>query len=88
MSRIIHCQKLNQDLEGLDFQPYPGELGKKIFEHISKQAWNEWLQHQTTLINEYRLNMLDSKAREFLKTEMEKFLLGEGSEKPSGFKAL
>lgn len=88
MSRMIYCQKLHQDLEGLDFSPYPGALGQKIFENISKQAWGEWLGHQTTLINEYRLNMLDSNARSFLKDEMEKFLFGDGSAKPSGFKAL
>jgi Fe-S cluster biosynthesis and repair protein YggX len=88
MPRMIYCQKLKQELEGLDFQPYPGPLGEKIFANISKQAWSAWLQHQTTLINEYRLNMLDAQARTFLKTEMEKFLFGEGSLKPSGFKAL
>lgn len=86
--RTIFCQKLQQDLEGLDFQPYPGPLGEKIFNNISKQAWGQWINHQTTLINEYRLNMLDPKAREFLKAEMEKFLFGEGSEKPAGYKPL
>lgn len=85
MSRTIHCQKLKIDAEGLDFPPYPGELGKKIFEHISKQAWQMWLNHQTMLINEYRLNMLDAQARSFLAQEMEKFLFGDGSEKPAGF---
>jgi Fe-S cluster biosynthesis and repair protein YggX len=86
MSRIIVCQKLHQELEGLDFQTYPGDLGKKIYDNISKQAWGDWLKHQTTLINEYRLNMLDQSARDFLKAEMQKFLFGTGSEKPSGFK--
>jgi Fe-S cluster biosynthesis and repair protein YggX len=85
---MVFCQKLQKELEGLEFQPYPGALGEKIIKHISKQAWSAWLAHQTTLINEYRLNMLDQKAREFLKLEMENFLFGHGSEKPSGFKPL
>lgn len=88
MSRMIVCQKLQQELEGLDFQTYPGDLGKKIYDNISKQAWSDWLKHQTTLINEYRLNMLDQSARDFLKAEMQKFLFGTGSEKPAGFKEL
>jgi Fe-S cluster biosynthesis and repair protein YggX len=86
MSRSIYCIKLNQQAEGLDFPPYPGELGQKIYQSISKPAWQSWLKHQTMLINEYRLNMLDEKSRVFLKTEMEKFLFGDGSEKPAGYK--
>ena len=85
MSRIIFCQKLQKEAEGLDFPPYPGELGRKIYETISKQVWQQWLNHQTMLINEYRLNMLDVKARQFLAAEMEKFLFSDGSEKPSGY---
>lgn len=85
MSRTIFCQKLQKDAEGLAFQPYPGELGKKIFENISNEAWQSWLGHQTMLINEYRLNMLDTKARAFLETEMDKFLFGEGSKLPEGY---
>ena len=85
MTRTVHCQKLGEDLEGLDFAPYPGELGQRVLEHISKTAWQQWLGHQTMLINEYRLNMLDPKAREFLTQEMEKFLFGEGAEKPAGY---
>ena len=85
MSRIIHCVKLNQDIEGLDYPPMPGELGKKIYENISKTAWQQWLNHQTMLINEYRLNLLDDSAKQFLKAELEKFLFGAGSEKPSGY---
>ncbi len=88
MTRMIVCQKLQQELEGLDVQTYPGDLGKKIYDNISKQAWSDWLKHQTTLINEYRLNMLDQSARDFLKAEMQKFLFGTGSEKPAGFKEL
>ena len=85
MTRTVHCQKLGEDLEGLDFAPYPGELGQRVLEHISKTAWQQWLGHQTMLINEYRLNMLDPKAREFLTQEMEKFLFGECAEKPAGY---
>jgi len=88
MTRQVFCQKLQQELEGLDFPPYPGPLGERIFAHISKAAWQDWLAHQTMLINEYRLNMLDAKAREFLKLEMERFLFEGGSEKPSGFKPI
>ncbi len=83
--RMIHCAKLGIDAEGLDHPPYPGELGQRIFESISKPAWDQWLQHQTMLINEYRLSMMDPKAREMLSTEMERFLFGEGSDKPAGF---
>jgi len=86
MTRTINCAKLGHEAEGLDFQPYPGELGQKIFETISKAAWQQWTNHQTMLINEYRLNMLEPKAREFLEEEMQKFLFGEGSEAPPDFR--
>ena len=85
MTRMIHCQKLDREAEGLDSPRYPGALGQRIYAHISKEAWQLWLQHQTILINEYRLSMLDPKARTFLSTEMEKFLFEGGSEKPGGF---
>lgn len=83
--RTIHCTKLKQEAEGLDFPPYPGELGKKIYENISKAAWQQWMARQTMFINEYRLNMLDPKAREFLAAEMEKFLFSDESEAPAGY---
>jgi Fe-S cluster biosynthesis and repair protein YggX len=82
---MIHCQKLKKLAEGLERQPLPGDVGKRIYEHISKAAWQLWLNHQTLLINEYRLNLLDSDAREFLMKEMEKFLFGEGSTTPSDY---
>lgn len=85
MTRNVFCKKLNKDAPGLDSAPYPGELGQKIYEHISQQAWQEWLNHQTMLINEYRLNLTDQKSRKFLTEEMEKFLFGDGSAKPTGF---
>ena len=69
----------------LTSQPYPGALGARILAEISQERWQMWLAHQTTLINEYRLNLMDASAREFLRTEMEKFLFTGGSEKPAGF---
>lgn len=84
--RKVFCQKLHKEAEGLDFPPYPGPMGQRIYEHISKEAWRAWQQHQTMLINEYRLNMVDPQARAQLAHEMEKFLFGEGSDKPPGFK--
>jgi Fe-S cluster biosynthesis and repair protein YggX len=85
MSRTVQCVKLQYDAEGLDFAPYPGELGKRIYEQVSKEAWRQWLAHQTMLINENRLSPLDPKARKFLEGEMEKFLFGAGSEAPEGY---
>lgn len=86
MSRTIHCAKLGIDAEGLDFAPWPGPLGQRIFAEISKPAWQQWLAHQTMLINEYRLNPLDPKARQFLGGEMEKFLFGGDVKTPEGYK--
>jgi Fe-S cluster biosynthesis and repair protein YggX len=85
MARMVNCVKLGKEAEGLDFQPYPGELGKRIFENVSKQAWQQWVQQQTMLINEYRLSPIDPKAREFLEGEMEKFFFGEGSAPPPDY---
>lgn len=85
-NNMIYCAKLKTKLPALTRQPYPGLLGKKIFEQISAAAWQQWLEHQTRLINEYRLSTLDPKARSFLATEMEKFLFGEGAIIPEGYK--
>ena len=85
MARTVHCAYLKKDAEGLDFPTYPGELGKRIYDHISKAAWSQWLAHQTMLINENRLSPLDPKARKYLEGEMEKFLFGEGSAAPVGY---
>ncbi|MCW8109816.1 oxidative damage protection protein [Alteromonas ponticola] len=79
MSRTVFCQHLNKEAEGLDFQLYPGELGKRIFDNISKPAWAEWQKKQTMLINENKLNMMDPQARKFLEEKMEAFLF-EGKE--------
>ena len=85
MSHTVFCARLRREAEGLDFAPYPGELGKRIFAEISRETWTAWLAQQTMLINENRLSPLDPKARKFLEAEMEKFLFGEGSAKPPGF---
>ncbi|MFQ5756682.1 MAG: oxidative damage protection protein [Acidiferrobacterales bacterium] len=87
MSRKVHCVKLGRETEGLDFQPYPGELGKKVWESVSKEAWQMWLDHQTMLINEHRLNPLDPKARAFIEKEMDNYFFGPGSKLPGGFVA-
>jgi len=84
---MVRCVKLGREAEGLDFAPLPGEVGQRIYERVSKQAWQEWLAHQTMLINENRLNIRDPEARRFLSAEMEKHLFGEGSEKPAGYVA-
>lgn len=85
MSDTVYCQKLEAELPALEVAPYPGEIGQKIVENISAQAWKMWLEHQTMLINEYRLNMLDPKARSFLVEQMQKFLFEDDAEKPSGY---
>jgi Fe-S cluster biosynthesis and repair protein YggX len=87
MPRTIFCQYLQREAEGLDRVPYPGELGQRIFDGISREAWQQWLRHQTMLMNEYRLTPIDPKARKFLVEEMEKFLFGGGSRKPEGYVA-
>ena len=86
MGEMVHCVRLKREAEGLDRQPYPGELGKRVLENVSKEAWQEWLKHQTMLINEYRLSPVDPKSRAFLEEQMEKFFFGEGAETPPEFK--
>lgn len=85
MGRTVKCVVLGVEAEGLDYQPYPGELGKRIQDNVSKEGWQRWLKHQTMLINEYRLTPIEPKARKFLVAEMEKFFFGGGSEKPKEF---
>jgi Fe-S cluster biosynthesis and repair protein YggX len=85
MTRMVNCVKLGKEAEGLERQPYPGELGKRIFENVSKEAWGLWLRQQTMLINEYRLTPVDPKHRAMLEKEMERFFFGEGSTKPEGY---
>ena len=86
MSRTVNCIKLGTQAEGLDFPPVPGELGLKILENVSAQAWQGWLQHQTILINEYRLNLRDSEARKFLMKELENYFFGDASKKSAEHK--
>ena len=85
MARTVECVLLKQEAEGLDFAPYPGELGQRIFDNVSKQAWQQWLAHQTMLINEYRLTPIELEHRKMLEGEMEKFFFGGGSEAPKEY---
>ena len=85
MARMVKCVLLGTEAEGLDRPPYPGELGQRIFDNVSKVAWQRWLAHQTMLINEYRLTTYEPKARKLLEAEMEKFFFGGGSQAPQGF---
>ncbi len=85
MARMIHCIKLNKEAEGLDFPPYPGELGKRIYESVSKEAWAAWLKHQTMLVNENRLMLADARARKYLAQQMEKQFFGDGADAAVGY---
>jgi Fe-S cluster biosynthesis and repair protein YggX len=85
MSRVVQCVVLGEAAEAMDYAPYPGPLGQRIYEQVSKQGWQRWVAHQTMLINEYRLTPIEPKARQFLVAEMEKFLFGAGAAKPEGF---
>jgi Fe-S cluster biosynthesis and repair protein YggX len=85
MSRTVNCVLLGKESEGLDYAPYPGELGQRIYNSVSKVAWQRWVEHQTMLINENRLTPIEPEARHFLETEMEKFFFGEGSAAPKEF---
>jgi len=82
---LVNCKLLNQELPGLLFQTYPGELGKRVYDNISQEAWKKWMSHQTMLINEHRLSPLEPEHRKFLEGEMEKFFFGDGSEIPEGY---
>ncbi|MBS1186164.1 MAG: oxidative damage protection protein [Burkholderiaceae bacterium] len=85
MTHIVHCIKLNKEAEGLDFPPYPGELGKRIYENVSREAWAGWVKLQTMLVNEYRLNLADANARKYLAQQMEKHFFGDGADAASGY---
>jgi Fe-S cluster biosynthesis and repair protein YggX len=86
MSRMVNCVVLKKEAEGLDKPPYPGELGQRIYENASKEAWQMWMKQQTMLMNENRLSPIDPKHRQFLVEEMEKFFFGDGSQTPEGYK--
>ena len=88
MARTVHCVKLDKDLEGLEKPPFKGELGQRIFDSISGQAWRSWLEHSKMLINEYRLDLTSETGQKVWMTECEKFFFGEGSAAPAEFKPL
>ncbi len=85
MSRTVNCILLGEEAEGLDYLSYPGDLGQRIYDKVSKVGWQRWVTHQTMLINEYRLTPIEPEARSFLEAEMEKFFFGEGSAAPKEF---
>ncbi|MFA7243546.1 MAG: oxidative damage protection protein [Sulfuricellaceae bacterium] len=85
MVRTVNCIKLGREADGLDFPPYPGDLGKRIFENVSKEAWAGWLRQQTMLINENRLSMADPQARKYLAQQVEAYFFGDGAEAVAGF---
>jgi Fe-S cluster biosynthesis and repair protein YggX len=85
MARMVHCVKLGRDAEGLDFPPYPGEIGKRLYDNVSKQAWQAWLEQQKMLINENRLNLAESRARKYLEEQMLKHFFGGGAEQAAGY---
>lgn len=85
MARMVKCIKLGHEAEGLDRPTYPGDLGKRIYENVSKEAWQGWIKHQTMLINENRLNLADAKARKYLAEQMEKHFFGDGADQAQGY---
>lgn len=85
MTRLVVCRKLKQELEGMAFPPFPGPRGQQLFETVSKEAWMQWLRHQTMLINENRLSVMDPQARAFLDEQLEKYLDGDDYERPQGW---
>jgi Fe-S cluster biosynthesis and repair protein YggX len=87
MARMVNCVKLGREAEGMDFPPMPGELGKRLFENVSKEAWQQWIRYQTMLINENRLNLADPQARKYLAEQVQKHFFGDGAEAVSGFVA-
>ena len=85
MTRMVHCIKLGREAEGLERPPYPGALGQRIWENVSRAAWQQWLQQQTRLVNEYHLNLADKHAREWLQAQMEAHFFGSGAEEAQGY---
>ena len=85
MARTVQCVLLKKEGDGLDFAPYPGELGKRIYLNVCKEAWQQWLKHQTMLVNENRLNLADQRAREYLKRQMENHFFGAGADQAAGY---
>ena len=85
MTRMVHCIKLGKEAEGLDFPPYPGVLGKRIYDEVSKEAWAAWMKQQTMLVNENRLNLADARARQYLARQMENHFFGGGADAVAGY---
>ena len=85
MARMVNCVKLGREAEGLDFPPYPGALGKRLWESVSKEAWQQWIKHQTMLINENRLSLADARARKYLAEQMDKYFFEGGADTASGY---
>jgi Fe-S cluster biosynthesis and repair protein YggX len=85
MARMVKCVKLDKELEGVKWKPFDDELGKRIYENVSQEAWKMWLEHSKMLINEYRLDLMSARAQELLKTECEKYFFGEGAKLPPDF---
>ena len=85
MARTVNCVKLGREADGLDFPPMPGELGKKLFESVSKEAWAQWIRMQTMIINEYRLNLADAAHRKYLAEQVEKHFFGTGADQVQGY---
>ena len=85
MARTVNCAKLGREAEGLDFPPYPGALGKRIFESVSKEAWKAWLEYQKMLVNENRLNLADAAARKYLAEQMKAYFFGAGADVAAGY---
>lgn len=85
MTRMVQCVYLKKEAPGMTFAPYPGELGKRIYQNVSQEAFEVWKKHQTMLVNENRLNLADARARQYLARQMESFFFGEGADKPAGY---
>ena len=85
MARTVQCDLLKKEGDGLDFAPYPGELGKRIYLNVCKEAWQQWLKHQTMLVNENRLNLADARARQYLARQMENHFFGAGADAAAGY---
>ncbi|MBP6345343.1 oxidative damage protection protein [Neisseriaceae bacterium CLB008] len=85
MTRMVNCIKLGKEAEGMAFPPLPNDLGKRIFENVSKEAWEGWINYQTMLINENRLSLADARARQYIAQQMEQYFFGDGADSIGGF---
>jgi len=85
MAHMVNCIKLGREAEGLEFAPMPGALGRRLYENVSKEAWQQWQKHQTMLVNENRLNLADARARKYLMTQLEQYFFGDGGDQPAGY---